>query len=117
MSNLNPGQFGHVDEHIAFQRRARNEQTDQSGYDNPQELSSRLDDMYQPGGEGEINHSLVAKYAEDMKRGDKFPPITVLGSGPTDPGRWVVDGNHRTLAAAKAGLDKIPTHHTMYIDG
>ncbi len=84
----------------------------QFGYDNPHELSSRLDDMYHEDGEGEINHGLVAKYAEGMKRGDTFPPITVMGSGPDDPHRWVMDGNHRTLAAARAGLNRIHTEYT-----
>ena len=44
----------------------------------------------------------VVKYAENMKRGDKFPPITVTRDG------ILIDGHTRTAAAYKANLSCFP---------
>jgi N6-adenosine-specific RNA methylase IME4 len=51
----------------------------------------------------EMDVALVAQYAEEMERGDQFPPIEVVE---TPDGKFIVtDGFHRKSAAIKAGLD------------
>ena len=47
--------------------------------------------------------ALVDEYAEDMKRGDKFPLITLDYSM-----GFTQEGLHRAMAAAKLGYEKIP---------
>lgn len=42
-----------------------------------------------------LNQELVNKYAEHMKDGDKFPPITVFNDGSDN---WLADGFHRFFA-------------------
>lgn len=42
-----------------------------------------------------LNQELVNKYAEQMKDGDKFPPITVFNDGSDN---WLADGFHRFFA-------------------
>lgn len=42
-----------------------------------------------------LNQDLVNKYAEQMKDGDKFPPITVFNDGSDN---WLADGFHRFFA-------------------
>lgn len=51
-----------------------------------------------------IDDALVASYADDMARGDVFPPIRVVQNGKA---AWVVDGWHRAFAARKLGLAEI----------
>jgi uncharacterized protein YerC len=42
-----------------------------------------------------LNQDLVTEYAEHMKDGDKFPPITVFNDGSD---HWLADGFHRFFA-------------------
>ncbi len=51
-----------------------------------------------------INDETVIEYAEDMKNGDRFPPVTVFYDGEF---HWLADGFHRDKAALKAGLTEI----------
>ncbi len=51
-----------------------------------------------------INESIVAEYAEQIKAGDTFSPVTVFFDG-TD--YWLADGFHRYHAHRLAGLDEI----------
>ena len=48
-----------------------------------------------------IDPAVVHEYAERMKAGDRFPPVTVYFDG-TD--HWLSDGFHRLDAAREAGL-------------
>ncbi len=52
-----------------------------------------------------LHDDRVAEYAEDMRRGDKFPPLVVF----EDPEGvcWLADGFHRYHAAAKLKLEAI----------
>src|SRR5262249_46728881 len=52
-----------------------------------------------------LNQETVHEYAEAMRSGDIFPPVTVFFDG-TD--HWLAEGFHRTEAARKAGREKIP---------
>jgi ParB-like chromosome segregation protein Spo0J len=52
----------------------------------------------------EINNETVAEYAEQMKAGDKFPPLSVYQ---VNGAHLLVDGFHRLDAAKLAGLDEI----------
>lgn len=54
-----------------------------------------------------ISSLLVKEYVEDMKRGDKFPPIEIAYDG-TD--YWLVDGFHRLAAAVELGRRDIEVH-------
>ena len=47
--------------------------------------------------------TLVQQYSEDMKAGDRFPPVMVFSDPST---HWVADGFHRVAAAIEA---KLPT--------
>lgn len=51
-----------------------------------------------------INNDVVSEYAEAMRCGTKFPPITVFFNGTT---YYLVDGYHRRNATADAGIDDI----------
>lgn len=51
-----------------------------------------------------INTALVNEYAEDMRAGDKFPPVELYGSKRRC---WIGDGWHRVLAAKENGSDEI----------
>jgi hypothetical protein len=51
-----------------------------------------------------INQLTVAEYAEDMTKGDRFPPVLVFYDG-TD--YWLTDGFHRVLAAESLGASTI----------
>ena len=51
-----------------------------------------------------INHETVRDYAEDMKNGDKFPPVIVFYDGEI---YWLADGFHRIEAALGARKKKI----------
>ena len=53
------------------------------------------------------NQQLIDDYAERMKAGDGFPPITVVTDGKTE---WLTDGIHR-LDAAIAAKVKIGVNH------
>jgi hypothetical protein len=46
----------------------------------------------------------IARYCEDMRRGDIFPPIVVFNDGAVN---WIGDGNHRIFAAISAGMTDI----------
>jgi hypothetical protein len=46
----------------------------------------------------------VAEFAEAMRRGVDFPPVTVFKDGST---YWLADGFHRVVAAQQAGLETI----------
>jgi len=51
-----------------------------------------------------MDMGIVDEYAESMRLGDGFPPVSVCFDG-TD--RWLLDGFHRVYAARKAGLTSI----------
>jgi hypothetical protein len=61
----------------------------------------RADDRAQPRA---VSADLVAQYAEDMQRGDKFPPLTVFRD---KEGVWLSDGFHRYYAALSRQLKTI----------
>ena len=48
----------------------------------------------------ELNQSVVGTYSENMKDGDKFPPIVVFFDGST---YWLADGFHRYFANKSNG--------------
>ncbi|GAC1457015.1 MAG: hypothetical protein NVS2B14_00040 [Chamaesiphon sp.] len=52
----------------------------------------------------EINQSVVEEYAEAMKEGTPFPPVTTFYDGEN---YWLADGFHRVEAAIVAGRDSI----------
>jgi len=63
----------------------------------------RLDERAQP--RKVLHTDRVEEYAEEMKRGDKFPPLVVFEDA---KGRyWLADGFHRHHAAAKLKLKTI----------
>lgn len=66
-----------------------------------------LDPRLQP--RDRIDDALVKAYAEDMGRGDMFPPIRAVQNGKAI---WVVDGWHRVHAAKSLGLAEIAAHVT-----
>lgn len=51
-----------------------------------------------------INPEIVAEYAESMRRGATFPPITVFFDGAQN---WLADGFHRFFARGEAEIDDI----------
>ena len=51
-----------------------------------------------------INGETVAEYAEDMKAGTPFPPVTVYR---TSDHCYLADGNHRMQAALLIGRETI----------
>lgn len=51
-----------------------------------------------------INHKMVNKYAEDMQRGEKFPPIIIFQEGENN---YIGDGHHRVYACIKIGAPSI----------
>jgi hypothetical protein len=72
-------------------------------------------------GRGYIIPDLVKKYAEEMQRGDVFPPIVVINSD-GDDGLVILDGKHRSSAACALKLPWIRAidlagARTIYRDG
>jgi hypothetical protein len=65
----------------------------------------RLDQSAQP--RESLNNDRIAEYAEAMKAGDQFPPLTVFNDGKT---YWLADGFHRHYAAQHAGRKHIRCH-------
>jgi len=61
-----------------------------------------IDDRCQP--REALDHRTVAEYAEAMRDGTTFPPITVFTDGAT---HWLADGFHRVAAATLASLNTI----------
>jgi hypothetical protein len=53
----------------------------------------------------ELDNDRVVQFAEAMRAGKKFPPISVCYS---DPLHYVIDGFHRTAAASLAGVKFLP---------
>ena len=51
-----------------------------------------------------INQKMVTKYAEDMQRGEKFPPIIIFQEGENN---YIGDGHHREYACIKIGAPSI----------
>ena len=51
-----------------------------------------------------MDEEAVEEYAERMREGDTFPPVTVFNDGVH---RWLADGFHRLAAARHAGLETI----------
>jgi hypothetical protein len=49
--------------------------------------------------------TLIDEYAEAMRKGDEFPPLTVFHDGTT---YWLADGFHRHPAALRTGRDNFP---------
>jgi hypothetical protein len=47
---------------------------------------------------------MVTKYAEDMQRGEKFPPIIIFQEGENN---YIGDGHHRVYACIKIGAPSI----------
>lgn len=64
--------------------------------------SIRVDGGTQP--RSAIDQNIVAEYAEALKAGAKFPPVTVFHDGAD---HWLGDGFHRFHAHRHAGLDSI----------
>jgi len=67
----------------------------------PTELS--IDDIRTDGGtqpRAEINRGIVSEYAEDLERGDTFPPVKVMYDGED---YWLYDGFHRVEAYREQG--------------
>jgi ParB-like chromosome segregation protein Spo0J len=62
----------------------------------------RLDQSAQP--REALNNDRIAEYADAMKAGDQFPPLTVFHDGKT---YWLADGFHRHYAAQHAGRKHI----------
>lgn len=62
----------------------------------------KLDQSAQP--RESLNNDRIAEYADAMKSGDQFPPLTVFHDGST---YWLADGFHRHYAAQHAGLKYI----------
>jgi len=55
----------------------------------------------------ETNSEVAAEYAEDMREGAKFPPITVFSDGTN---KYLADGFHRVAAAKVLGLTELPAN-------
>ena len=51
-----------------------------------------------------IDQQQIAVYAEDMKKGDKFPVVSLMFDGST---YWLYDGFHRYFAAKQLGLKEV----------
>lgn len=68
----------------------------------------RTDGGTQP--RAEIDIAVVAEYADDMARGDVFPPVRVVYDGSD---YWLVDGFHRVQAAKKCSRQTIESHITQ----
>jgi hypothetical protein len=51
-----------------------------------------------------ITSDVVDEYAEAMRRGESFPPVTLFKDGTT---YWLADGYHRYRAAKQAGLERV----------
>ena len=51
-----------------------------------------------------ISEDAIARYAEDMESGDKFPPVKVITDGVKS---YLVDGFHRYFAVKKLGKTSI----------
>lgn len=64
--------------------------------------SIRVDGGTQP--RSAIDQNIVAEYAESLRAGAKFPPVTVFHDGAD---HWLGDGFHRFHAHRHAGLDSI----------
>lgn len=65
--------------------------------------SVRLSDIYIDGDTQQrerINNEIVSEYAEAMRCGSKFPPVTLFFDG---AGYWIADGFHRYHACNEAG--------------
>ena len=62
----------------------------------------RCDDRAQP--RVKLHEEVIIEYAEAMKRGECFPPITVFYDGEA---YWLANGFHRIQAAIKNGSDSI----------
>jgi ParB-like chromosome segregation protein Spo0J len=56
-----------------------------------------------------LDHEVVDRYASDMKRGDKFPPLLVLDPGGKGKKR-LLGGNHRLFAHRIAGHETAPVY-------
>ncbi len=56
-----------------------------------------------------VDEEVVARYAEDMARGDQFPPIVVHRASRKRKAT-ILGGNHRHAAALKAGLSTLPAY-------
>ena len=56
-----------------------------------------------------ISEEAIARYAEDMKNGDPFPPIRVITDGVKS---YLVDGFHRYFAVKKLGKTSIEAEVT-----
>ncbi len=65
--------------------------------------SIRVDSDVQP--RETISNDIVAEYRDDMKRGDRFPPVVVFRD--REHHYWLADGFHRYNAAADLGLKAI----------
>lgn len=62
----------------------------------------RLDPQLQP--RNELVADAIQQYADDMRNGDVFPPVTVIAMNGS---YYLVSGWHRTLAAKRASLNEI----------
>ena len=63
-----------------------------------------IDDRCQP--REALDHHTVVEYADDMREGATFAPVTVFTDGKS---YWLADGFHRVAAARLASLDTIAT--------
>ena len=62
----------------------------------------RLDKSMQP--RAYMNEDIIAEYAEDIKNGDEFPPITVYFDSVY---YWLADGYHRYFGYKSLGISKV----------
>ena len=51
-----------------------------------------------------LSDEVIAEYAEAMRAGATFPPVTAFGA---DGEAYLADGWHRVLAARESGVDEI----------
>jgi hypothetical protein len=67
----------------------------------------RIDQIRRDGGtqpRAQLSEDVIADYAEEMKRGAKFPPVVIFHDGTN---YWLADGFHRVGAAKLNGDEEI----------
>jgi hypothetical protein len=68
----------------------------------------RMDGSTQP--RAELKSTTIVDYADAMRSGDMFPPVTVFHDGSS---HWLADGFHRVRAAILAGWEEIEAEVRM----
>lgn len=73
----------------------------------PTTKSLAIDQIRTDGGtqpRSQLHTDLVAEYAEDMRKGEEFPPVTVFFDGQE---YWLADGFHRVHAKSATGAKEV----------